>query len=112
MKRPSSDMSLEKRRKTKAGLSTSTARWRLRKPDESVLQFLIRSRSQNTDYTVYHVYLTTTRVRLLSSKQELKFSIVADLVAGFNVIPMNSLTTLCDRRSSSSIPIVLMQRPV
>ncbi|KIJ95230.1 hypothetical protein K443DRAFT_11526 [Laccaria amethystina LaAM-08-1] len=36
MKRPSSEMALEKWRKIKAGLSTSTARWRLRKPDESV----------------------------------------------------------------------------
>ena len=35
-KRPSAEMALQKWRKIKAGLSTSTARWRLRKPDESV----------------------------------------------------------------------------
>lgn len=35
-KRPSAEMALQKWRKIKAGLSPSTARWRLRKPDESV----------------------------------------------------------------------------
>ena len=35
-KRPSAEMALQKWRKIKAGLNTSTARWRLRKPDESV----------------------------------------------------------------------------
>ncbi|EDR13591.1 uncharacterized protein LACBIDRAFT_322624 [Laccaria bicolor S238N-H82] len=35
---------------------------------------------------------------------------LADLAAGLNVI-YNSLTSLCDRRSFSSIPIGLMQRP-
>ncbi|EDR13589.1 uncharacterized protein LACBIDRAFT_308689 [Laccaria bicolor S238N-H82] len=35
-KRPSSQVVLQKWRKIKTGLSTSTARWRLRRPDESV----------------------------------------------------------------------------
>jgi hypothetical protein len=33
--RPSSQMALEKWRRTKAGLNPTTARWRLRKPDET-----------------------------------------------------------------------------
>lgn len=35
-KRPSSQVALQKWRKIKTGLSTSAARWRLRRPDESV----------------------------------------------------------------------------
>ena len=100
---PSMERALQTWRKIKAALSTLTARWRLRKLDESVGERVILDTiavAKQGIQSVTHLFNC-----FLSYKHELIFSLVADLVAGFNAIRMDSLTTLCDRRSFSSIPI-------
>ena len=87
-KRPSAEMSLRKWREIKAGLSTSTARWRLRKPDESVGERVVLDTiavAKQGIRSITHLFNDDVRAILYRIDTWTKISIVvADLVAAFN----------------------------
>jgi hypothetical protein len=91
-KRPGAEMALQKWRKIKAGLSTSTVRWRLRKPDESVGERVVLDTiavAKQGIRSITHLFNDDVRAILYPIDTWLNFSIVvADLVAGFDATHM------------------------
>ena len=88
-KRPSAGMALQRWRKIKSGLSTSTALWRLRKPDESVGERVVLDTiavAKQGIRSITHLFNDEVRAILYHIDTWIDFSIVvADLVASLNV---------------------------
>ena len=117
-KRPSAEMALQKWREIKSGLSTSTALWRLRKPDESVGERVVLDTiavAKQGIRSITHLFNDDVRTILYQIDTRIKFPIVAaDLVA-------TSLDDLHgwlkrwlknDRNILSSIPMGLASLPI